>query len=67
VVSLALNAAGLPQGPPADLVSGWAAQPGAQPQGAPTGITLDSAGRLWIVEDRHRTLLVLQPDPAAKR
>jgi glucose/arabinose dehydrogenase len=67
IVSHALNAAGLPQGPPLSVVSDWAARAGVQPQGAPTGITLDSAGRLWIVEDRHRTLLVLLPDPTAQR
>jgi len=67
VVSQALNAAGLPQGKAVDVVSGWAARAGVQPQGAPTGITLDSAGRLWIVEDRHHTLLLLLPDPTATR
>ena len=32
---------------------------GVRPLGAPTGIAVDSAGRLLIVEDRHKTLLML--------
>jgi len=38
---------------------GLSAAAGARPLGAPTGITVDSAGRLWVVEDRNRTVLML--------
>ncbi len=62
VVAQALNARGQPQGAPRDLLSGWQARAGVQPQGAPTGIHLDSLGRLWVVEDRHRSLLLLLPE-----
>ena len=32
---------------------------GVRPLGAPAGIAIDSAGRLLMVEDRHRTMLML--------
>jgi hypothetical protein len=35
-----------------------------RPLGAPTGILVDSAGRLFVVEDRNRTLLMLTRDAA---
>jgi glucose/arabinose dehydrogenase len=59
IVGQALDAKGRPQGAPKVWVDGWTAQPGVRPLGAPTGIALDAAGRLLIVEDRHRTLLML--------
>ena len=40
-------------------VDGWAAARGVRPLGAPTGLAVDAAGRLLIVEDRHKTLLML--------
>jgi len=43
-----------------DLVSDWGAIEGLRPRGAPTGLTLDSFGRLWIVEDRNGTVIVVQ-------
>jgi glucose/arabinose dehydrogenase len=58
VVAFSLAAPGQPQ----PVLSGWTAQAGVMPLGAPTGIAVDSAGRLWVVEDRHRTLLVVQPE-----
>ena len=64
VVAQPLNAQGRPSGEPVDVLAGWQAQPGLGPQGAPTGITLDRAGRLWVVEDRHHTLLVMQREAA---
>ncbi len=65
VVRQPLDARGHPQGAPVDLIAGWQARPGRGPQGAPTGIALDHAGRLWVVEDRHRTLLLMQREAAA--
>ena len=59
IVSFALDAKGRPSGPPRAWVDGWGAAPGVRPLGAPTGITVDSAGRLLIVEDRNHTLLML--------
>jgi secreted PhoX family phosphatase len=42
--------------------------PGLRPLGNPAGITLDSQGRLWVVEDRNRTVMVVAPqaDDAAR-
>lgn len=61
VVAYALDAHGQPQGPPQVVIGGWEAVPGVRPLGAPTGIAVDSAGRLWVVEDRNRSVLVLLP------
>ena len=36
-----------------------------RPLGAPTGVFVDAAGRLFVVEDRNRTLLMLTRDDAA--
>ena len=44
---------------PTVWIGGWNAAAGVRPLGAPTGITVDSAGRLWVVEDRNRTVLML--------
>ena len=65
VVSFALDAQGRPSGPPRSWVEGWSAQRGARPLGAPAGILVDSAGRLLIVEDRNRTLLMLVRESAS--
>ncbi len=62
IVAWRLDAKGHPQGAREDLLSGWDAQPGLRPRGAPAGATVDSQGRLWVVEDRNRTVLVVAPD-----
>ena len=59
IVSYALDAKGRPKGSPRTWIDGWTAQPGVRPLGAPAGIAVDAAGRLLIVEDRHKTLLML--------
>jgi len=59
VVSFALDAQGKPAGPPRVWIGGWAAATGVRPLGAPTGLAIDAAGRLLVVEDRHKTLLML--------
>ena len=64
VVAWRLGPDGRPTGERENLVSGWMAMPGLRPQGTPAGITLDSQGRLWVVEDRNRTVLVVAPDSA---
>ena len=43
-----------------DLVADWGAISGLRPRGAPAGLTFDSLGRLWIVEDRNGTVIVVQ-------
>ena len=59
VVGFRFDARGLPAGPPIDWLSGWQAEAGRRPMGRPTGLTVDHAGRLLIVEDYNRTVLML--------
>ncbi|QHE83998.1 PQQ-dependent sugar dehydrogenase [Hydrogenophaga sp. BPS33] len=63
VVAWRLDDQGRPSGAREDLVSGWQAQAGARPMGTPAGITFDAQGRLWIVEDRNKTVIVIAPKP----
>lgn len=69
VVAYALDAKGLPSGAPRELIGGWTAQKGVRPLGAPTGITVDGEGRLWVVEDRNKTVLMMVRDtqPATRK
>jgi len=62
IVAWRLGPDGRPGGEREDIVSGWQAAAGLRPLGSPAGITLDSQGRLWVVEDRNRTVLVVAPD-----
>ncbi|MFZ2824560.1 MAG: hypothetical protein WA007_02760, partial [Hydrogenophaga sp.] len=64
IVAWRLGPDGRPVGERENIVSGWLAMPGLRPLGNPAGITLDSQGRLWVVEDRNRTVLVVAPDSA---
>ncbi|WP_058641854.1 PQQ-dependent sugar dehydrogenase [Pseudacidovorax intermedius] len=59
---------GLPAGPAIDWLAGWHAKDGVRPMGRPTGLTVDRAGRLLVVEDFNRTVLMLLPaqPPAAQ-
>jgi glucose/arabinose dehydrogenase len=41
------------------LLGGWTEKKGVRPRGAPTGLTFDHQGRLWVVEDRNKTILML--------
>ena len=59
IVSFALDAQGRPAGQARPWISGWAAAKNAHPLGAPAGIAIDSLGRMLVVEDRNRTLLML--------
>ena len=59
VVGYRLDGQGRAQGAPTVWIGGWNAVAGVRPLGAPTGITVDGAGRLWVVEDRNRTVLML--------
>ena len=62
VVSFTLDPQGKPTGAPRTWIGGWTAAPGVRPLGAPTGLAIDAAGRLLVVEDRHKTLLMLVRD-----
>ncbi|WP_294368149.1 hypothetical protein [Pseudacidovorax sp.] len=62
VVGFKLDAkTGLPAGPAIDWLAGWQARDGVRPMGRPTGLTIDRAGRLLVVEDFNRTVLMLLP------
>jgi glucose/arabinose dehydrogenase len=60
VVGYRLDAQGRPLAKSTVWIGGWGAASGVRPLGAPTGITVDSAGRLWVVEDRNRSVLMLR-------
>jgi glucose/arabinose dehydrogenase len=62
VVAISLDAAGRPSGPPRTWIGGWTAAAGVRPLGAPTGLAIDAGGRLLVVEDRNRSLLMLTRD-----
>lgn len=62
LVAWRLGSDGRPQGKMENIVSGWLAMPGLRPQGTPAGATIDGQGRLWIVEDRNSTVLVVAPE-----
>ncbi|WP_234264428.1 PQQ-dependent sugar dehydrogenase [Hydrogenophaga sp. NFH-34] len=62
IVSFTLNRDGQPTGAARNEVAGWTVQRGVRPLGNPAGITVDRQGRLWIVEDRNRTVLVVAPE-----
>jgi glucose/arabinose dehydrogenase len=59
VVGFARDAQGLPGGKPIDWLGGWGELKGQRPRGRPTGLALDHADRLLVVEDFNRTLLML--------
>jgi glucose/arabinose dehydrogenase len=65
VVGITLDASGRPSGPARPWIEGWAARRNVRPLGAPAGILIDSAGRLFVVEDRNRTVLMLVREKAA--
>ena len=59
LVSFPLGKDGTASGPAREWIAGWDALAGVRPLGTPTGFTVDRAGRMLVVEDRNRTLLVL--------
>ena len=63
VVSFKVDAQGKPAGLAHAWIGGWTAAPGVRPLGAPTGMAIDAHGRLLVVEDRHKTLLMLVREP----
>jgi glucose/arabinose dehydrogenase len=59
VMAFRLDAAGRVTAPGTELLGNWSAQNGVRPLGAPAGLALDTKGRLFVVEDRNRTILML--------
>ncbi len=66
IVSYEIDANGRPSGKPTAWIGGWAAKTGVRPLGAPTGFSVDTAGRMLVVEDRKRTLLMLVRESAPR-
>ena len=60
VMRLPLGQDGLPSGAPQPLLAGWDALAKVRPEGRPTGATIDSQGRLWVIEDFNRTVLLVR-------
>ena len=63
IVAWRLDEQGRPKGAREELVSGWQAQAGVRPMGTPAGIGFDTEGRLWVVEDRNKTVIVIARQP----
>lgn len=61
LVGFQLDGEGLPAGKPIDWLAGWDAKAGVRPMGRPTGLTVDGKGRLLVVEDFNRTVLMVLP------
>ena len=59
VMAFQLDTAGKIKGKGVEILGGWSAKPGIRPQGAPTGLALDAAGRLFVLEDRNHTVLIV--------
>lgn len=64
IVSYTLGDNGRPRGMQRTLVGGWEAKKGVNPLGTPAGVAVDRDGRLFIVEDRNKTVLMLVPEAA---
>lgn len=65
VVGFARQKDGKPGGQPVEWLTGWTADGKTRPLGRPTGLALNHAGQLMVVEDYNRSLLMLLPDTAA--
>ncbi len=50
-----------------ELIGDWHKVNGVRPQGAPTNISFDSEGAIWIVEDKNQTILRVDRDPSSKK
>ena len=59
LVAYLMDASGTPTGSLIELISGWDSKQGANPLGAPVGVTIAEDGSVFITEDRNGTLLRL--------
>lgn len=60
IVSYSLNEKGLPLSQkPENIVFSWAAKSGVRPKGAPVGLTQLKDGRILIIDDKNKALLIL--------
>ncbi|EQC47845.1 glucose/sorbosone dehydrogenase domain protein [Bacteriovorax sp. BSW11_IV] len=50
-----------PVGEAKEIINGWEAKVGVRPRGAPVGMSEGSDGKLWFVEDKNGTVMVVAP------
>lgn len=62
VMAFPLGVGGKISGKGTEILGDWTAKLGIRPQGAPTGLALDSSGRLFVLEDRNHTVLIVGRD-----
>jgi glucose/arabinose dehydrogenase len=67
VVGFARQKDGKPGGKPIEWLGNWTADGKTRPLGRPSGLALNHAGQLMVVEDYNRSLLMLLPDTASAR
>jgi glucose/arabinose dehydrogenase len=66
IVTLDLNNSFLPQEDSrTEIVTNWTTESGLTPKGAPVGMTVDEEGRIWFVEDKNKTIMVLTKGDSA--
>jgi glucose/arabinose dehydrogenase len=47
---------------PLNLIGDWDRKPGTRPRGTPVGLTVAHDGSIWFVEDKNKTVMILQKD-----
>ena len=65
IVGFARDGKGMPSGKPIQWLSGWEGKTEQRPSGRPTGMSIDHAGRLLVVEDFNRSVLMLMSTDGA--
>ena len=65
IVGFARDGKGMPSGKPIQWLSGWEGKTEQRPSGRPTGMSIDHAGRLLVVEDFNRSVLMLMSTEGA--
>ena len=61
LMAMTLNAQGLPEGEPWQVIWGWNGKPGQAPMGSPVSLAELPDGSVLITEDHNGTLLRLAP------
>ncbi|HEX8436113.1 PQQ-dependent sugar dehydrogenase [Archangium sp.] len=63
LVAIPTDAVGRPVGEPLEIINGWYRK-GAQPMGAPVGVSVGKDGSLFLAEDKNGTVLRVFFDPS---
>jgi glucose/arabinose dehydrogenase len=48
-----------------ELIADWHKVHGVRPQGTPVGMTIAADGAIWLVEDKNKTILRIDAEPAS--